>query len=88
MIQGKLNEIKRIENLYKSITDNGNPNVADNGFFLDAILNVTAKLKRQLTAVKPGETIDLKSIENSIQVLNRLYLNLKEFEGVYKICTR
>lgn len=88
MIQGKLNEIKRIERLFIEITDSGNKHVADNEFFLDAILNVTAKLRGKLTSVNPGESIDFQPIDKSIQVLNQLYLNLKEFESVYKISTQ
>ena len=88
MIQEKLEEIKKIEEQFIEITHNGYKNIADNTFFLDAVLNVTNKLKLQLKNAVSAEDPNLAIVDTGIQTMQNLYTQVKKFEGLYNICTR
>ena len=88
MIQTKLNEIKKIEELFIEITHNEHKNIADNTFFLDAVLNVTNKLKLQLNSMVSTEDPNFIMVDKGIQTMQNLYTQVKKFEGLYIVCSQ
>lgn len=86
MNQDKLNEIIDLENKFKKLADVGHPNVIDNGFFLDAIFNVTEVLKREQKDNQVNTVFNEVEYNEKLQVINNLYRSLKSFEMLYTNC--
>lgn len=82
MEQDKLNQIVELETKFLKLTENGHPNVVDNGFFIDAVFNVTAKLKKQCLS---NENYLVQHDEH-VKIVDELYRSLKAFECLYTQC--
>lgn len=83
MFQEKINELNDLEQKFLILTQNGNPNVVDNGFFTDAVFNVTAMLKRKAADMTVFDQEFAKECESNIRVIQELYQSLKAFETLY-----
>ena len=84
MSQDTLNEIIDLENKFQKLVEVGHPNVVDNGFFIDAVFNVTSQLKKQHRINLDAGGIQQKDqIEEDLLVIGDLYKSLKAFEGLY-----
>ena len=86
MGQDKFNEIIDLENKFKKLADVGHPNVIDNGFFMDAVFNVTEALKREHKDNQVNVVFDEAEYNEKLQVIGDLYRSLKSFETLYTNC--
>lgn len=79
MGQDKQIKLIELERKFQELGEKGHPNVVDNGFFLDAVFNVTAVLK----SMSDNPCIDSVDYSTNVQVLEDLYKSLKAFEDLY-----
>ena len=86
MEQNKLNQIIELENKFKELVEIGHPYVIDNGFFIDAVFNVTTQLKKQIKEVEYNPDKTVGSYHKGVSILDNLYKSLKEFEALYTSC--
>ena len=82
MNQDRLAQILELESNYQKLTEVGNPNVVDNGFFVDAVFNVTERLKKDCQLSDECTAEDLESI----RIISDLYKSLQEFQNLYHRC--
>lgn len=82
MNQDRVSEINELETKFQQFLEMGHPNVVDNGFFIDAIFNVTSKLKESYAA-KGEESSHVYNVDESVEKLYTLYNSLKDFERLY-----
>ena len=82
MNQDRLAEILELEYKYKQLTEVGNPNVVDNGFFVDAVFNVTERLKKDCQSCDACTAED----NESIRIISDLYKSLQDFQDLYHRC--
>ena len=88
MNQDKINRIVELEDKFKEFSESGDPHLVDNGFFLDAVLNVTTILKAPRNMEHPCPCLGEHGMDNHIQVINNLYNSLKDFEHLYNHCLK
>ena len=83
MGQDKHEKIVELERKFQELAESGHPNVIDNGFFLDAVFNVTAVLKKVEDDEIAVEGSGLCEYSKNVEVLEDLYKSLKAFERLY-----
>ena len=88
MDQEKLNEIIQLEKNFQQLTEEGHPYVVDNGYFLDAIFNVTAELKRLNAETTLSDQCQDNGIDDKLEVIGNLYRSLKDFQSLYNFCLK
>ena len=88
MNQDNINRILELEEKFREFSESGDPHLVDNGFFLDAVLNVTTILKAPENQNRPCPSLGENGMDNHIRVINNLYNSLKEFESLYNHCLK
>ena len=88
MNQGKRNEIIELEKKFQQLVDNGHPNVVDNGFFIDAVFNVTSVLKKMDSEEASSAEDKNLQMDQGLKVISNLYQSLKDFESLYNNCLK
>ena len=78
-----MQKILELESKFQELADTGHPNVIDNGFFLDAVFNVTAILKKANNDHDAIKGVDSAAFLKNVQVIEDLYTSLKSFEELY-----